>query len=63
MLRTSSTRSGSVWSIEVTMLTSTGKNTMSATTTMRGVRPKPNQMMSSGASTTIGMVWLITTKG
>ena len=46
-----------------TVLTSTGKNTIRATTTTFGVSPNPNQMSSSGASTTMGTVWLMTSTG
>ena len=45
------------------MLTATGKNTMSDTTTTLGAIPKPNPRASSGARTSIGMVWLVTTSG
>ena len=39
-----------------TVATAIGKNPMSATITTLGVSPNPNQMISNGASTTIGIV-------
>ena len=37
--------------------TTTGKKQTSATTASFGASPKPSQITSSGATTTIGMVW------
>jgi hypothetical protein len=36
---------------------------MSATNTILGVKPNPNQITSSGASTIMGIVWLTATSG
>ena len=43
------------------MLTSTGKNEMTAAITILLVMPKPNQTTNSGASATLGTVWKATT--
>ena len=40
------------------VLTSSGKKQISAVITTVEVRPKPNQITTSGASTTSGIVWL-----
>ena len=53
-----STRSSDAAAAPATAAISTGKNTVSMTTMTLGVSPNPVQMISSGASTTIGTVWL-----
>ncbi|WJD96333.1 hypothetical protein [Streptomyces antimycoticus] len=40
-----------------------GKNVVSVTTSIFGGSPKPNQMISRGATATIGIVWEATRSG
>ena len=43
--------------------TTIGKNVTRATNRIFGVKPKPNQITTSGASTIRGIVWLPTSTG